>query len=72
MAGQVREWPPTEHRAPAGLKLPEVEIAQPRNLDLERIPIRECRTDLDTRHVSQAAASLDCRLALAPSAPTIR
>ena len=46
MAGQVRGSPPPEHSMPAGPKFIDVEIAQARDLDVECLPVRRCRTDL--------------------------
>lgn len=47
-----------KHRLPTGLKIAEVETAQPRDLDLDRLQIRR-RTDLDTRHaLGRTALSL--------------
>ena len=45
MAGQVRGRSPPEHRVPTGSKLTDVEIAQARDLDVERLAVRQCRTD---------------------------
>ena len=36
----------------------EVEIAQPRDFDLKRVRIQQCRTDPDTTHGDQAARRL--------------
>jgi hypothetical protein len=46
---------------PTGLKITEVEIAQARDLNLDSLPIRLSRTDLDARHFSQAKRRFDCR-----------
>ena len=51
---QVRGWPLPEHSVPSGLKTCEVEIAQPRKLDLQRLGVRQSRSDLHTRHGRQA------------------
>ena len=58
MARQVRGCPSPEYRMPTRLQTAEVEIAQPRNLDLKRLRIRQRRTDLDTPHGDQAARRL--------------
>jgi len=51
MAWQVRGRPSTKHRVPAGLKITHVEIAQARDLDVERFDVRPRRTGLYARHV---------------------
>jgi hypothetical protein len=50
MAGQVSVWLPPEYVLPAASKLPDVEIAETRDLVVERRSIRQCRTDHDARH----------------------
>jgi hypothetical protein len=50
MAGQVRGRLPPEYGMPAGAKRTDVEIAQTRNLAVECLPVRDCRTDLNARH----------------------
>ena len=73
VARQVRGRPPPKHVARTGLKRSNVEIAQPRNLDVECTRIRHCRTDLHTRHFGQAGWRFDCPpLDLALSAPSTR
>jgi hypothetical protein len=59
MAGQVRGRCPAERVAPAGLKIANVEIAQVCDLDVERLSVRQCRTDLYAGHVVQAARRFD-------------
>ncbi len=59
MTWQVRGCPPSEYRMPTRLQTAEVEIAQPRHLDLKRLRIRQRRTDLDAAHGDQAARRLD-------------
>ena len=46
MAGQVRGRLPPEHGVPSGAKLADIEIAQTRDLDVECLSVRRCRTDL--------------------------
>jgi hypothetical protein len=48
--GQVRGRPPPKNSVPAASKLPDVEITQARNLDVECLPVRCCRTDPYARH----------------------
>ncbi len=50
MAGQVRGRLLPEQRVPTGSKLTDVEITQARELDVECLPVRRCRTDPDARH----------------------
>jgi hypothetical protein len=42
-------WLP-EHGVPASPKCTDIEIAQARNLDVDRLSVRYRRTDLDARH----------------------
>jgi hypothetical protein len=65
MAGQVSGWPPPEHAMPTSPKLADVEIAQPRNLDIQHDPVGWCRTNLDARHDVQG----DCLDGRAPVFP---
>ena len=69
MAGQVRGRSPPEHGVPTSSKLTDVEIAQARNLDVECLPVRQCRTDLDARHGAQDDRRLDWRGAGLPLSP---
>ena len=55
MSGQVRGLS-LEDVLPTGTKRSNVEIAQMRDLDVERLSIRRCRTDFHTGHVRQATA----------------
>ena len=50
MSGQVRRRSPSEYGVPTSPKLTDVEITQARDLDVERLPVRQRRTDLDARH----------------------
>ena len=64
MPGQVRGRLPPEHVPPPGTKRANVEIAQARDLDIERLLVRCCRTDFYAWHVGQAARRLDAAEAL--------
>ena len=50
MTWQVSGGPSPEYRVPTGPKTAEVEIAQARDLDVDCLPLRLSRTDLDARH----------------------
>jgi hypothetical protein len=69
MAGQVRGRSPPKHVLPTDLETTDVEIAQARDLDIQRPRIRQRRTDLDARHAGQAARRLDCLPAASASMP---
>ena len=53
MSGQVRGRFAPEHGVPTVLQLPDVKVTQARNLDVECLPVRQGRTDLDARHYAQ-------------------
>lgn len=61
MAGQVRWCSPTEDCLPSGSKVPDIETAKSRNLDVECLSVRWCTTDLYARHDAQAARRLAWR-----------
>ena len=61
MTWQVGRGASPEHLVPTGLKIAEVEIAQARDLDVDCLPIRLCRTDPDARHLNQAERRFVCR-----------
>src|SRR5438552_10570508 len=48
--GQARGRRSSECILPSDPKFPDVEIAQARNLDVDRLTVRWCGTDLDARH----------------------
>jgi hypothetical protein len=49
MPWQVRGRFAADHCPPAGSKCPTVEVAKARDLDVDGVMVRECRTDPDTR-----------------------
>ena len=53
--------PPPEYHVPTALKLPDVEIAQARNLDVDGLAVRQGRTDADARHGAQDDCRVDFR-----------
>src|SRR6516164_5896371 len=55
MAGQMRGWSPAEYSMPTAAQLSDVELTQPRNLDIKCCAVRQCRTDPYARHRNQAA-----------------
>jgi len=55
VAGQVRMRSRSEYVLPTASKPPDVEIAQVRDLVVERRSIRQCRTDHHAWHGTQAA-----------------
>src|SRR5262249_39258381 len=61
VAGQVEVWSPPEYVTPMASKLPDVEIAQARNLAVEGLPVRRNRSNLDARHGPQADPRSDLR-----------
>ena len=61
VAGQVRVRSPPECSMPTALKLPDVEIAQARNLDVDGLAVRKSRTDADARHDAQDDWRVDFR-----------
>ena len=64
---------PAEDCVPPGSKFPDIETAQPRNLDVELLPIRRRRTNSHARHDAQADWRLGRdELERAPPAPMIR
>ena len=72
MARHVRGGPPPKHRVPTSPKRTDIEITQARNLDIDRLPARLSRTDLDARHDAQDGRRLDWRgTDLPPSPPAI-
>jgi hypothetical protein len=72
VAGQVRVRPPPEYGMPTVSKSLDVEITQARNLDVECVPVRQCRTDPYARHGAQDDWRLDLRgPSLALSTPGI-
>jgi hypothetical protein len=56
---KVRGWRPPQHGMPTAAKLPDVEIAQSRDLDAKRFTVRQRRTDGYLWHRNQAG----CRCA---------
>ena len=58
MTGQMRGWSPAEYSMPTAAQLSDVELAQPRNLDIKCCAVRQCRTDPYARHRNQAAGWL--------------
>ena len=50
-----------ECSVPTALKLPDVEIAQARNLDVDGLAVRKSRTDADARHDAQDDWRVDFR-----------
>jgi hypothetical protein len=61
MAGQVRGRSAAEHGVPASPKGNNIEIAQARDLDVDRFPVRHSRTDLHARHGTQDERRFDWR-----------
>jgi hypothetical protein len=59
VARQVRGRLPPEHGQPAGAERAEVEIAKPRDLAIERVPVQCDRNDFDARHADQATRRRD-------------
>jgi len=55
MAGQMRRWSPAKQGMPTTAQLNDIEIAQPRNLDIKGCAVRQCRTDPYAGHRDQAA-----------------
>jgi hypothetical protein len=53
VAGQVGVWLPPEYVMPTASKLPDVEIAQARNLAVECLAVQQGRSDPDARHGAQ-------------------
>ena len=53
MTGQVRMGSPPEYVMPTASKLPDVEIAQARNLAVECLAVRQGRSNPDARHGAQ-------------------
>src|SRR6516225_2110089 len=45
MTGQMRGWSPAEYSMPTAAQLSDVELAQPRNLDIKCCAVRQCRTE---------------------------
>src|SRR5262245_65929630 len=73
MTWQVRGGPPPEHCMPTCPKRTDIEITQTRNLDIDRLPARLSRTDLDARHDAQDGPRLGWRgTYFPPSPPAIR
>ena len=62
MAGQVRGRSASEYGVPTSSKGTNIEITQTRNLDVDRLPIRLGRTDLNARHDAQGDWRFDWRL----------
>src|SRR5262249_52021136 len=52
VAGQMRRRLAAVYGMPASLKGSNIEIAQARDLDVDRFPVRHSRTDVHTRHRS--------------------
>jgi hypothetical protein len=59
MLGQVRGRSPPQYGVPAAPDLPDVEITQAPNLDVQCLPVRYCRADPDARHELRATGA--CR-----------
>jgi hypothetical protein len=59
MTRQVGRGPAPEDRVPPGLKIAKIEIAQARDLKVDRLPVWLSRTDSDARHFSQAERRCD-------------
>ena len=57
MSGQVRGRSPPKHVLPTDLETTDVEIAQARDLDVQRRRIRQRRADLDARHAGSGCAA---------------
>jgi len=55
VAGQVRVRPSPEYVMPTASKLPDVEIAQARNLAVECLAVQKGRNNPDARHGAQDA-----------------
>jgi len=51
----VGRWPPPENGMPTAAQPRDIEIAQPRNLDIKRRSVRQRRTNPYARHRNQAA-----------------
>ena len=66
MAGQVRGRSPPEYSVPTSPKRTDIEITQTRNLDVDCLPVRWCRTDAYARHGFQDGRRLGWR---APDLP---
>src|SRR6266481_6512503 len=60
MSRQMKGWSPPKYGVPAASKFPDVEFTQACNLDVECLPVRNCRTTPLPRddHVWIFAASL--------------
>ena len=73
MSWQVRGGQPSRTPYANGLEdRSDVEITQARDLDVDCLPVRLSRTDLDARHDAQDARRLDWRRPdLPPSPPAI-
>ena len=50
VARQVNGRSPTKHRVPTIPQFTDVEFAQTCDFGDDRLPVRQCRTDLDPRH----------------------
>src|SRR5262249_300402 len=61
VARQARMRSTPEYVMPTVFKLPDVELAQARNLDVKWLSVRRCRTDLDARHGAQDPARVNFR-----------
>jgi hypothetical protein len=72
MAGQVKGGSPPEYGVPTGAKLADAEITQTRNLDVQRLPVLQRRTDLYARHGAQARCLGERGPDLRPFPPAIR
>ena len=73
MAGEVRGRVPPKDSVPSGLKSPDIETAQSRDLDMKLLSIRQGRTNCHARHDGQAERRPGRRdLGGALPAPTIR
>ena len=61
VAGQVGMWSPPEYILPTASKLPDIEIAEARDLVVEQRSIRRSRTDHHAWHGTQAARGREGR-----------
>ena len=50
MSGQARGRLPPKHRAPSGSERIDIETTQMRDLNVDRLAIRRCRTNRHARH----------------------
>ena len=72
MSGQVRGRPSSKYGVPTAPKAADLDVAQMRNLAVNRAAVRQGRTDLDAGHGAQAERRLDLRPGLLLPAAMIR